>query len=319
MFQITPEYYDSIVVSELPTQVTINDHLGGFDSAYRNAILDKIQNEMMDNSITIFSEYVFDNRVTNNYPKLKFAFDFDKHVQLSFLEDFSEYIPSVPLNFKNFICSFNGNEHISRQLLVSIIEKFGWFDEDYVSKNFTFPESSLDGNIRKFVGNRERFYRKFFTNKDNEQFFQTVNSFGHVRIDHAKNIYILESKLRESFLHIVSETMSTSYYPFINEKFLYSIVTKGLFLAYGQPGWHDHLERYYGFKKYTQLFDYRFDTIENPVERLVELMSMISKFSHLTVDEWYDLYRLEHDTIEYNYDHYYSKRYLTCLKENSIE
>jgi hypothetical protein len=63
------------------------------------------------------------------------------------------------------------------------------------------------------------------------------------------------------------------------------------------------------------LFDYRFDAIQNPVERLVELMTMISKFSVLSSDDWKDLYLLEQDTIEYNYDHYFSKDYLVALKK----
>jgi len=113
----------------------------------------------------------------------------------------------------------------------------------------------------------------------------------------------------------VSETMATSYVPFVTEKFLYSVVTRGLFLSYAQPGWHAHVEKYYGFKRYTKLFDYQFDTIQNPVERLVELMSMISKFSILTIDDWKDLYLLEQETIEYNYDHYFSGSYLTKLKQ----
>jgi hypothetical protein len=136
-----------------------------------------------------------------------------------------------------------------------------------------------------------------------------------VQFEHDKNIYNLENKLTQSFLHIVSETMPTSYYPFVTEKFLYSIVTRGLFLAYAQPEWHAHIAKYYGFKLYTRLFDYRFDGITNPVERLVELMTMIGKFSKLTPHEWHDLYLLESDSIEYNYDHYFSKDYLKDLKK----
>jgi hypothetical protein len=173
----------------------------------------------------------------------------------------------------------------------------------------------LDGHIQDYVGNNNSFYRKFFISDDNEDFFQSINSFGHVRFNHDKNIYNLENRLTESFLHVVSETLATSYVPFVTEKFLYSIVTRGLFLSYAQPGWHAHVEKYYGFCRYTKLFDYRFDTIQNPVERLVELITMIGKFSKLTSHEWHDLYLLEQDTIEYNYDHYFSKAYLTELKK----
>ena len=108
--------------------------------------------------------------------------------------------------------------------------------------------------------------------------------------------------------------MATSYYPFVTEKFLYSIVTRGLFLSYAPPGWHGHIEKYYGFKKYTKLFDYRFDTIQNPIERLIELISMISKFSTLSIHDWNDLYLMEQDAIEYNYNHYFSGDYLKHIK-----
>jgi len=134
-----------------------------------------------------------------------------------------------------------------------------------------------------------------------------------VRYDHASNIYNLEDKLTQSFIHIVSETMATSYYPYVTEKSLYSIVTRGLFLAYAQPQWHAHLSTYYGFKQYNKIFDYSFDEIKNPVKRLIRLMEMISKFAHLSVDDWVDLYQMEMDAIEYNYDHYFSKRYIECL------
>ena len=117
-------------------------------------------------------------------------------------------------------------------------------------------------------------------------------------------------------MHIVSETMATSYQPHVTEKFFFSIVTHGLFLAYAQPGWHAHLEKYAGFKKYTKLFDYRFDSIQNPVERLVELITMVSKFSHLSRFDWHDLYLMEKDTIDYNYDHYFSEKFVECIKTN---
>jgi len=42
---------------------------------------------------------------------------------------------------------------------------------------------------------------------------------------------------------------------------------------------------------------------------------MISKFKNLSVDDWRDLYLLEQDTIEYNYDHYFSKKYLKKLEK----
>jgi hypothetical protein len=301
----------------LPNSLIIQDHLGGFCQDGSNAILDQLNliASTQEKTLSIVYHQILDSTVKIRYPNLEIKFDLDFQNRAN-LNSFHKYNTHPEINFKNFVCSFNGTAHVSRKLLVSILRRFNWFSPGYSSKNFSYSTDSVDGHISESVGDNESFYRKFFISDTSEEFFQTNYSFGHVRFNHKKNIYNLENKLTESFLHIVSETMATSYYPFVTEKFLYSIVTRGLFLAYAQPGWHDHVEKYYGFKRYTKLFDYRFDTIQNPVERLVELMSMISKFSVLSSDDWKDLYLLEQDTIEYNYDHYFSKDYLVALKKH---
>jgi len=292
--------------------ITITDHLGGFDCNYVSSVLNDIVTYANELKIkNIVTAYMFDDKIKKQYPDITFSFD-QSLIGGKGWEKLTEYNIHPEINFKNFVCSFNGSPHVGRKLLVSIIKKLDWFDPNYCSKNFQFDSNIIDGHLSDFLlSDRHKFYNKFFLTSD--EFCQQKYSFGHVRYDHGKNIYNLENKLTESFLHIVSETMATSYYPFVTEKSLYSIVTRGLFLVYAQPGWHDHVERYYGFKRYTKLFDYHFDSIQNPVERLVELMTMISKFSVLSSADWTDLYLLEQDAIEYNYYHYFSGNYLKHL------
>jgi hypothetical protein len=300
--------FDAILIDKI---LSIDDHCGGFDQQYFSLALNQaVLIAKQNNAIAIKTEYIPDTKVVSRYPDIRFLYklhDAWKKMQV--------YNVHPLIDFKNFVCSFNNSAHVSRKLLVSILQKFGYFDKNYCSKKFIFSADILDGHITDLDSTNSNFYRKFFIADNSEDFFQTIHSFGHVLFDHSKNIYNLEHKLTESFLHIVSETMATSYYPFVTEKFLYSIVTRGLFLAYAQPGWHAHLEKYYGFKRYTNLFDYRFDSIQNPIERLIELITMISKFSILSPAEWKDLYLLEQDTIEYNYDHYFSQDYLKGLKQ----
>jgi hypothetical protein len=311
---ITANHYNSLDTIELPSDkdIDLTDHLGGFDENLKNPILDMLVNKQCSNKINL--QYYIDPILKNQYKTIDI--NFSSRLQNSIIfRHHKKYNEHPNINYKNFICSFNGTAHVSRKLLVSILKRFNWFSSMYSSKNFSYSTDIIDGHISDLVRDDELFYRKFFISNTSEEFFQSINSFGHVQYQHDQNIYTLENKLTESFLHIVSETMATSYYPFVTEKFLYSIVTRGLFLAYAQPGWHDHVEKYYGFKRYTKLFDYRFDSIQNPVERLVELMTMISKFSVLSSADWKDLYQLEADTIEYNYDHYFSGDYLIALKE----
>jgi len=314
MSVIISPLYNNVVLGKDKTSCV--DHLGGFDISLNCTVLDLL-NKSVASAVTpstVETEYIFTDIIKTKYNNLNLQFNVDLWTTNNFIKSFNNYSVHPTIDYKNFICSFNGSSHVSRKLLVSILSKFGYFNNDYCSKNFKYAVETLDGHVQDCIDN-VNFYRKFFISADSEMFFQSVNSFGHVRYDHNKNIYNLEYKLTESFLHIVSETMATSYYPFVTEKFLYSIVTRGLFLAYAQPGWHSHLEKYYGFKRYTKLFDYRFDDIQNPIERLVELITMISKFSCLSPAEWTDLYEIEQDTIEYNYDHYFSGVYLTKLKE----
>lgn len=302
-------------VNRTATLVECEDYLNGFDQNLFSSTLDQLVKFSRDNNIiNINLAYVCDIRIQDMYPDINFQYQ-QRLVGGRGWEELKNYNVHPALGYKNFICSFNGSKHVSRILLVSILHKFKYFNPEYCSKNFSYSSTKLDGLVHDYLDKDTLFYNKFFLDPLHEDFFQTINSFGHVRFNHNQNIYNLENKLTESFLHIVSETMATSYYPFVTEKFLYSIVTRGLFLSYAQPGWHAHLEKYYGFKKYTKLFDYRFDLIQNPVERLVELMTMVSKFSTLSVNDWRDLYLLEQDTIEYNYNHYFSGDYLDCLKE----
>ena len=312
--KILPRQYQDLVNGTLGfTQdepLTLIDHLGGFDANFKNRLLDIFLKNNCKNQI--YTQYQIDFLKLSHYNTLNIKNYAELQNRIN-LKHFVNYTIHPTLNYKNFICSFNGSSHVSRKLLVSILSKFGYFNNDYCSKNFKYAVETLDGHVQDCIDN-VNFYRKFFISADSKMFFQSVNSFGHVQYNHKQNIYNLESKLTQSFLHIVSETMATSYYPFVTEKFLYSIVTRGLFLAYAQPGWHSHLEKYFGFRRYTKLFDYHFDTIKNPIKRLVELMSMISKFSNLSIADWHDLYLIEQDTIEYNYEHYFSGNYLKILE-----
>lgn len=293
-------------------EIVLGDHIDGFDFNLENAILRHLDNS--GQQLTVWIDQMLDGNLKSQYPNLQFKFNFKNAYRIMW-SAFEKYNQHPTIDYKNFICSFNGSPHVSRKLLVSILEKFGYFNLDYCSKNFSYSLDVLDGHVQDYAGDRVNFYRNFFISGNKEDFFQLQNSFSHERFQHDKNIYNLESKLTGSFLHIVSESMATSYVPFVTEKFLYSVVTRGLFLAYAQPGWHAHVEKYYGFKRYTKLFDYSFDTIQNPVDRLVKLISMISKFDRLSFEEWNNLYLIEQDTIEYNYDHYFSGKYLEHLKQ----
>lgn len=309
-YEFGPDTYKDIYkITSFPDKIFIGDVMGGFDANLRNSLLDHV-GQQASNPITVKTYYITTDAVKQNYPNLKFVLDQDQTTRV--FQSLQHYHTHPVQSFKNFLCSFNGSPHVSRKLLVSAIKKFGWFDKQYSTKNFSFDPDTLDGHLQDLT-ERFSFYSKFFS--FDPTFLDTIYTKNYQRYNHVHNINTLETQLTQSFIHLVSESMATSYHPYLSEKPFYSIVTRGLFLSYAQPGYHAHFEKYFGFKKYTKLFDYRFDTILNPIERLIELLSMISKFSMLTTDDWHDLYNIEHDTIEYNYDHYHSGNYMANLAQ----
>lgn len=313
---------ESIIdLASLPDKFGLRDHLGGFDKGNRNLVLDRINDyaQAKNKYYDIYYHNVLPQTVYESYSNLNLHFSSELQQTESF-SHFSDFEPTNTLkDFKNFVCSFNGSEHVARQLLTSALYKFGWFDSNYSTKNFHTSVDQIDGNIIAQFDSEvdERFYRKFILANGNtaDIFYQSIYTMDYARFDHKHNLNILLDKINQSFVQIVSETMATSYVPFVTEKFLYPVIGKSLWVGYSQPGWHKHLSDIYGFKLYTVLFNYNFDSIINPIVRLVELMEMLSKFSCLTPDEWHDLYLLEADTIEFNYDWYMSKQYLIQLEK----
>ena len=316
MLRIDTVNFDSFVL-EQNTHVEIIDHMGGFDTQLKNKILDRIQQQNSPAKKLIVSTEIFPNmQIQKHYPDFEFCYDAPKfHRRL--LNSLRNYTRHPDLTFENFLCSFNGSPHVARQLLVAILNRFDLFREGFCSKNFSYTSDNLSGHLHNLVGEQEKFYTKFFLN-NSTQFETQIYSIDYKQKHYAKNIYSVESAITKSFLHLCSETLATSYYPNVTEKFLYSIVTRGLFLSFAQPGYHNYLQKYYGFVKYNNIFDYRFDSIINPVERLIELMSMIFKFSKLSSDDWRDLYQIELDSIEFNYNHYFSGDYLKISQCENI-
>ena len=137
----------------MPENIQLDDYMNGFYDSGKNYILDHIQSKS-HNKINVTSAYKFDSTIKNQYPNLNF--NFKLHTPL--WSAFENYKIHPVIDYKNFICSFNGSAHVGRKLLVAILEKFKYFDSNYCSKNFCYSKDSLDGNIEDLVKDKIRFY-----------------------------------------------------------------------------------------------------------------------------------------------------------------
>jgi hypothetical protein len=305
--------YNSEIHNQDPLRII--DHALGFDKNFQCKLLDDLHDQTLHRR-TVATEYIFNQTIKDRYPKFDFVFDVNSWYQENGIENLQVFEYSSKKNLNSFACSFNNTPHIGRKLLTSSMHYYGFFNPETCSKTFTLNPYEVIGTLYDYVGDRAEWYKKFFDGKQLDQFYQTRYVFGPmVSRDHSRNQQHLKSKIDQSFLHLVSETMPTSYYPFVTEKFLYSVAQKGLFLAYAQPKWHQHVLYYYGFRRYNKIFNYDFDFIFNPVQRLITMLDMISKFSKLSPKDWQDLYEIEKETIEYNFEHFVSGNYLKHLEK----
>jgi hypothetical protein len=306
--------FESLVCNE--DSIILLDHLSGFDKNLDNKILSTIDNlaKKYNKVITIFYEQLLPDSVKNKYQNINIKFDLKKHVELN-LCFYENYSPSQNfIEIDKFLCCFVGRVHVGRQFLSAILNKTSLWDNETCTKNFKFTWDHLDGNLNCYFDNTsyEKFATKFFIDRTSN-FDEKIINRKFVSGDFIENLKILENSVKRSFVHVVAETMPESYLPFVTEKFLQSVVCKGLFVSYAQPNWHSTILSVHGFKLYDTVFDYSFDQERNPVTRLIKLIEMLSKFQNLKLHDWTDLIELERENIEYNYDHYYSRSYLKNL------
>ncbi len=257
--------------------IQVRDHLGGFDADYRNPVFDKLTG-------TVYTEYLVDERVANNYPNLQIKFDAELMINNNTLircATLAQHPP--PKQAKHFLCSFNRNFHKSRHWLVERLLYEDWFDVNYCSCGFA-------DDIK--IG------------------FDEPNNWTSVNTDVCRNYRALNPLIQDCFVQIVSETAGESYVPFPTEKCLFPIANKTLWVAYAQPGWYDWVEKHMGFQKFD-CFDYSFDSILDPHQRLDALIAMLKPFQSA---DWDSIYKQQQHTLDYNFKLLTSQTFIKNLK-----
>lgn len=192
-------------------------------------------------------------------------------------------------NFKSFLSCFNRSDKNSRHFLLARLYQLGWYNQKYCTKHFP-----LDLNQIKNFG--------IDTKRLDSTFVESANVFDFNNpVDHDKNFSILSPMVRDTFVHLVSETISLdSLEPFPTEKFLYAIANRRLWVALAPPNYHKLINQKFGFELYS-CFDYEFDSCWHAPSRLEALLAMLDRFSRMTPSQWQKVYQSQQQQIEYNY------------------
>lgn len=307
------QYPQVFATQEFDPVIYLHDHLLGFDSDLHSTVLDHVQS-CTHAPMTVQWQNYATPELQSRYPLLKFGYH-TGYLEQNWNHWFAPYLDRVPSDLQGFMCSFNRQPHVSRQLLVTHLWRRGLWDARFISKHFKVDAQRIDHEVTHVMGGSDRLYLKLFADAGDGDFLDLINGFRPLAaMNHRSNAQYLLPKVTGTWVHLVSETLATSYYPFVTEKFLYSVASRGLFLAWAQPGWHQHLRDYFGFQLYDRIFDYGFDAIVNPVVRLTHLVDGLQRLHRLSVADLDDLREWEKDRRDFNHHHFASGAWLRHLK-----
>ena len=177
--------------------VILKDHLGGFEKQLYNVHLYKFDAyaKKLDMIGDVVVTSFLDEHVRKKYSNLNIKYSAPEWLWDSLVG----YNTHPELKLKNFICSFIGSDHISKQLLSAILNNQGYFNPVYSSKNFTYGNDWITSHLDSLdlTDIEVKIYCKFFIN--NNIFNDSVYSFGpHIdagktttEYQHSKNIHNL--------------------------------------------------------------------------------------------------------------------------------
>lgn len=125
------------------------------------------------------------------------------------------------------------------------------------------------------------------------------------------NLHPIRQNL-ESFLHVVTETCFWDNKEHLTEKIFKPVLLKQPFVLMGCANNLAYLKSY-GFKTFDKWWDESYDTIENPVERIRAVVSIIESICNKSNNELEALLLDMEDTLNYNYNLFNSKEFLDSV------
>jgi hypothetical protein len=118
-----------------------------------------------------------------------------------------------------------------------------------------------------------------------------------------------------SFLYVVTETCYWERKCHLTEKIFKPIVSRMPFVLVG-PAHNLAYLRSYGFKTFDHWIDETYDTIEDPIERMHAIGSVLLDISNRSLDDLQEMLCEMQEVLDYNYNLFYSQEFLDhCWNE----
>lgn len=119
---------------------------------------------------------------------------------------------------------------------------------------------------------------------------------------------------QKSFLHVVSETVFYHKKLHLTEKIFKPIACRRPFILVAAPGNLQYLKSY-GFKTFDKWIDESYDLEQDDNLRLEKIVCEIEKISSLSRNDLQKLYEEMHETLQFNFDHFYGEFKNLIVKE----
>ena len=104
-------------------------------------------------------------------------------------------------------------------------------------------------------------------------------------------------------IDIVTETVYNYPYPCITEKTMRPIVHKKMFVILGPPRILARMQDK-GFKTFAPFINEKYDTIDDPHERMQAVVDELTRISKFSIDDIRETMLQYKSILQHNYDHY---------------
>jgi len=229
----------------------------------------------------------------------------------------SRLIPPKKRKLKKKYISFNrltSGKRVYRSLFISELIQRNILDQGYVSYNVVCPENNKD------------YVKNLLEAKDsgmitNEQLVKALSNIANIslplRIDYQNQTSIPNhsfalsavKETQESFIYVVTETCYWETKCHLTEKIFKPIVSRMPFILVGPA----HNLRYlhsYGFQTFSTWIDESYDAIEDPIARMEAIGQVLEDICRMSFDELESILRRMEDVLEYNYNLFYSQKFI---------
>ena len=216
---------------------------------------------------------------------------------------------------KKFIClnRITSNARVYRSILVSNLIKSGLVDQGYVSHSNQCPDNKLP-YVENITESKYHF--------DKQDVIANLSSSAELRVDYTDSAIENQSmvlgpisEMTSSFVNVVTETEFWNTKQHLTEKIFKPIVAKQPFILVGCANNLAYLKQH-GFKTFSQWWDESYDAIEDPIERLSAITKLLEDICGNDLDQLTTMLLEMESVLEYNYNHFYSNRFLdSCWQE----